>query len=81
MQVMGGPHGDMFIYYKMLMLQGLIAARKHMEKVLQVVEVMQHGNAALLTPPRRLRQVLIACLHPPQGPTSRVSTAPAPSAA
>eukprot|EP00066_Takifugu_rubripes_P018259 XP_011607525.1 PREDICTED: phosphatidylinositol 4-kinase beta [Takifugu rubripes] len=42
--VMGGPDGDMFIYYKMLMLQGLIAARKHMEKVLQIVEVMQHGS-------------------------------------
>ncbi|KAK1876122.1 Phosphatidylinositol 4-kinase beta [Dissostichus eleginoides] len=42
--VMGGLDGDMFIYYKMLMLQGLIAARKHMEKVLQIVEIMQQGN-------------------------------------
>lgn len=41
---MGGLDGDMFIYYKMLMLQGLIAARKHMEKVLQIVEIMQQGN-------------------------------------
>lgn len=41
---MGGPDGDMFVYYKMLMLQGLIAARKHMEKVLQIVEIMQHGK-------------------------------------
>uniref|UniRef100_A0A8D3AYR3 Phosphatidylinositol 4-kinase beta n=1 Tax=Scophthalmus maximus TaxID=52904 RepID=A0A8D3AYR3_SCOMX len=41
--VMGGLDGDMFIYYKMLMLQGLIAARKHMEKVLQIVEIMQQG--------------------------------------
>lgn len=40
---MGGLDGDMFIYYKMLMLQGLIAARKHMEKVLQIVEIMQQG--------------------------------------
>ena len=44
LQVMGGLDGDMFIYYKMLMLQGLIAARKHMEKVLQIVEIMQQGN-------------------------------------
>lgn len=61
---MGGPEGDMFVYYKMLMLQGLIAARKHMDKVLQVVEVMQHGNAALLPPlpfPRRSS-------HPPVSP-------------
>ncbi|XP_068425746.1 phosphatidylinositol 4-kinase beta [Clinocottus analis] len=42
--VMGGPDGDMFNYYRMLMLQGLIAARKHMEKVLQIVEIMQQGT-------------------------------------
>ncbi|XP_048670818.1 phosphatidylinositol 4-kinase beta isoform X5 [Marmota marmota marmota] len=41
--VMGGLHGDMFNYYKMLMLQGLIAARKHMDKVVQIVEIMQQG--------------------------------------
>ncbi|TNN50535.1 Phosphatidylinositol 4-kinase beta [Liparis tanakae] len=41
---MGGPDGDMFNYYRMLMLQGLIAARKHMEKVLQIVEIMQQGT-------------------------------------
>uniref|UniRef100_A0A8C3GAV1 Phosphatidylinositol 4-kinase beta n=1 Tax=Cyclopterus lumpus TaxID=8103 RepID=A0A8C3GAV1_CYCLU len=42
--VMGGPDGDMFNYYRMLMLQGLIGARKHMEKVLQIVEIMQQGT-------------------------------------
>ncbi|XP_058861905.1 phosphatidylinositol 4-kinase beta isoform X2 [Acipenser ruthenus] len=42
--VMGGLDGDMFNYYKMLMLQGLIAARKHMEKVVQIVEIMQQGS-------------------------------------
>lgn len=42
-KVMGGLDGDMFNYYKMLMLQGLIAARKHMEKVIQIVEIMQQG--------------------------------------
>lgn len=35
----------MFNYYKMLMLQGLIAARKHMDKVVQIVEIMQQGGA------------------------------------
>lgn len=44
---MGGLDGDMFNYYKMLMLQGLIAARKHMEKVVQIVEIMQQGIAHL----------------------------------
>lgn len=43
-QVMGGLDGDMFNYYKMLMLQGLIAARKHMDKVVQIVEIMQQGE-------------------------------------
>ncbi|NXH05317.1 PI4KB kinase, partial [Loxia leucoptera] len=43
LQVMGGLDGDMFNYYKMLMLQGLIAARKHMDKVVQIVEIMQQG--------------------------------------
>ncbi|XP_035991529.1 phosphatidylinositol 4-kinase beta isoform X1 [Fundulus heteroclitus] len=42
--VMGGPDGDMFNYYKMLMLQGLIAARKHMDRVLHIVEIMQQGS-------------------------------------
>ncbi|XP_056142078.1 phosphatidylinositol 4-kinase beta [Lampris incognitus] len=42
--VMGGPDGDMFNYYRMLMLQGLIAARKHMDKVIQIVEIMQQGS-------------------------------------
>nr|XP_023657146.1 phosphatidylinositol 4-kinase beta-like isoform X1 [Paramormyrops kingsleyae] len=42
--VMGGQDGDMFNYYKMLMLQGLIAARKHMDKVVQIVEIMQQGS-------------------------------------
>ncbi|PNI22924.1 PI4KB isoform 7, partial [Pan troglodytes] len=38
--VMGGLDGDMFNYYKMLMLQGLIAARKHMDKVLSFLASM-----------------------------------------
>ncbi|XP_075700786.1 phosphatidylinositol 4-kinase beta isoform X2 [Rhinoderma darwinii] len=42
--VMGGLNGDMFNYYKVLMLQGLIAARKHMDRVVQVVEIMQQGS-------------------------------------
>ncbi|KAJ3598204.1 hypothetical protein NHX12_001715 [Muraenolepis orangiensis] len=42
--VMGGQDRDMFNYYKMLMLQGLIAARKHMDKVIQIVEIMQQGS-------------------------------------
>lgn len=46
---MGGLDGDMFNYYKMLMLQGLIAARKHMDKVVQIVEIMQQGKGGIHT--------------------------------
>lgn len=40
---MGGLQGDMFEYYKILMLQGLISARKHMDKIIQLVEIMSAG--------------------------------------
>uniref|UniRef100_A0A8D8RP27 Phosphatidylinositol 4-kinase beta n=3 Tax=Cacopsylla melanoneura TaxID=428564 RepID=A0A8D8RP27_9HEMI len=41
-QVFGGT--DMFCYFKILMLQGLIAARKHMDKILSLVEIMRAGS-------------------------------------
>jgi len=43
-EVMGGLGSDMFEYYKILMLQGLVAARKHMDKILPVVDIMQTGT-------------------------------------
>uniref|UniRef100_F7BIS1 Phosphatidylinositol 4-kinase beta n=1 Tax=Ciona intestinalis TaxID=7719 RepID=F7BIS1_CIOIN len=49
-QVMGGLQGDMFEYYKILMLQGLVSARKHMDRIVQLVEVMSAGPS-------------LACLH------------------
>uniref|UniRef100_H2Z9W9 Phosphatidylinositol 4-kinase beta n=1 Tax=Ciona savignyi TaxID=51511 RepID=H2Z9W9_CIOSA len=49
-QVMGGLNGDMFEYYKILMLQGLVAARKHMDRIVQLVEIMSAGPS-------------LACLH------------------
>lgn len=76
---MGGPEGDMFNYYKMLMLQGLIAARKHMDRVLHIVEVMQQGSRAYMRPrPRTTHSQSV--LTPPsfQGPSCRVSTGRAP---
>uniref|UniRef100_A0A2L2Y9S4 Phosphatidylinositol 4-kinase beta n=2 Tax=Parasteatoda tepidariorum TaxID=114398 RepID=A0A2L2Y9S4_PARTP len=39
--VMGGPGNDMFEYFKILMLQGLVAARKHCERIITLVEIMQ----------------------------------------
>ena len=44
LQVMGGIGTDMFEYFKILMLQGLVAARKHMDKIVPLVEIMQTGN-------------------------------------
>ncbi|XP_040482694.1 phosphatidylinositol 4-kinase beta isoform X6 [Ursus maritimus] len=69
--VMGGLDGDMFNYYKMLMLQGLIAARKHMDKVVQIVEIMQQGcrrcsGASPAGPVMTVAQVIcsqLPCFH------------------
>lgn len=43
-EVMGGLGSDMFKYFKMLILKGLIAARKHMDRILNLVEIMRSGN-------------------------------------
>ncbi|KAL0275299.1 UNVERIFIED_CONTAM: hypothetical protein PYX00_003194 [Menopon gallinae] len=40
-EVMGGLGSDMFEYYKILILQGLVAARKHMDRILGIVEIMR----------------------------------------
>ena len=42
-QVMGGLGSDMFEYFKILILQGLVASRKHMDKIAMLVEIMQTG--------------------------------------
>ena len=48
LQVMGGVGSDMFEYFKILMLRGLIAARKHMDKIVSLVEIMQTGMSLML---------------------------------
>jgi len=42
--IMGGLQSDMYKYYKFLILKSLIAARKHMDKLMPIVEIMQHGK-------------------------------------
>lgn len=42
--VMGGLNSDGFKYFKSLMLHGLIASRKHMDRVLSVVQIMQSAS-------------------------------------
>ncbi len=41
---MGGQDGDMFKYFKILILQGLVAARKHSDKIMSLVDIMRAGE-------------------------------------
>lgn len=43
-EVMGGSQSKQFQEFKTLILQGLIAARKHMEKIVNLVEIMLSGK-------------------------------------
>ncbi|KAF5295104.1 hypothetical protein FQA39_LY13255 [Lamprigera yunnana] len=43
-EVMGGIGSDMFEYFKILILQGLVAARKHMDMIIPLVEIMRSGS-------------------------------------
>ncbi|TKR72123.1 hypothetical protein L596_019631 [Steinernema carpocapsae] len=43
-EVMGGLNSDMFKYFKILMLQGLLAARKHHERIISIVEIQMLGS-------------------------------------
>ncbi|EEZ97712.1 phosphatidylinositol 4-kinase beta isoform X2 [Tribolium castaneum] len=43
-EVMGGDQSDMFEYFKILILQGLVAARKHMDMIVPLVEIMRSGS-------------------------------------
>ena len=51
MQVMGGVDSDMYQYFKILMLKGFMAARKHMDKFIQIVEIMQTGWSYSISSP------------------------------
>ena len=41
---MGGQDSDMFKYFTLLILQGFIAARKHSDKVISLVDIMRAGK-------------------------------------
>lgn len=43
-EVMGGEHSDMFAYFKILILQGLVAARKHHGMIIDLVEIMRSSR-------------------------------------
>ncbi|XP_072939577.1 phosphatidylinositol 4-kinase beta isoform X2 [Epargyreus clarus] len=42
--VMDGESSDMFAYFKILILRGLIAARKHCEQIVHLVDTMRMGG-------------------------------------
>ena len=44
---MGGVGSDMYRYFKILMLRGFLAARKHMDRFVAIVEITQTGNNKL----------------------------------
>ena len=41
---MGGQGSDMFEYFKILILQGLVAARKHSDRIMSLVDIMRAGK-------------------------------------
>ncbi|CAK1599019.1 unnamed protein product [Parnassius mnemosyne] len=43
-EVMDGEESDMFQYFKILILRGLIAARKHSDQIIHLVEIMRMGG-------------------------------------
>lgn len=43
-EVMDGENSDMFRYFKILIFRGLIAARKHCDQIIHVVELMRMGG-------------------------------------
>ena len=47
LQVMGGVGSDMYQYFKILMLKGFLAARKHMDRFVEIVDITQTGNNKL----------------------------------
>lgn len=43
-EVMDGTDSDIFQYFKMLILKGLLAARKHQDRIIPLVEIMRSGS-------------------------------------
>lgn len=41
---MGGPESDLWIEFQHLLLKGLMAARKHMDRVINLVEIMRSSK-------------------------------------
>lgn len=44
--VMGGPESQLWIEFQHLLLKGMMAARKHMDRVINLVEIMRSSKCA-----------------------------------
>lgn len=42
--VMGGPTSELWAEFKHLLLKGLLTARKHMERIINIVEIMRSSK-------------------------------------
>lgn len=43
-EIMGGPQSELWVEFKHLLLKGLMAARKHMDRVINIVEIMRSSK-------------------------------------
>lgn len=41
---MGGPESELWSEFQYLLLKGLMAARKHMDRVINIVEIMRSSK-------------------------------------
>lgn len=47
-EVMGGPTSALWSEFQILLLKGLMAARKHMDRVINLVEIMRSSKCIVL---------------------------------
>ncbi len=43
-EVMGGPDSSLWLEFQHLLLKGMLAARKHMDRVINIVEIMRSSK-------------------------------------
>lgn len=44
MDVLGGPESELWLEFRYLLLKGLMAARKHMDRIINIVEIMRSSK-------------------------------------
>lgn len=46
-EIMGGPTSELWCEFQILLLRGLMAARKHMDRIINIVEIMRSSKFIL----------------------------------